>query len=131
INAYFGLTRLDTINTVCMKRYYNFLTYNVGIKNEYWKPKTDDVVSSFAYPLVTPKREKVINVLEKNNIETRPIICGSITRQPFYIELFGKRNMQNADIIYNYGMYLPNHEGLSEDDIIGICKIVNEVINEN
>ena len=38
--------------------------------------------------------------LNNNNIEYRPLICGSIGRQPFWIDRYGKTILKNADHVH-------------------------------
>ena len=66
--------------------------------------------------------------MTKNDIECRPLICGSINQQPFYKEWKYKKDTEtpNADRIHKYGLYVPNHPLLKEDDILRICDIINE-----
>ena len=65
--------------------------------------------------------------LQENNVEVRPLICGSMGSQPFYVKHNGAAvNLPNADYISKFGMYLPNHPGLSPEDIHFICKLINE-----
>ena len=111
----------------------NYLLYDSLIKNDYWKiksqPKT--YVSNFNYPIITTedKIDKLIESLSYNEIETRPLICGSINQQPFWYERYGfSNNVPNADYLHKYGVYLPNNHELTEEEITFICNVVNKVL---
>ena len=59
----------------------------------------------------------------KNNIEVRPLIAGSMMNKPFWK---GRKSyLKNCEIIDKYGFYIPNHQGLSSNDIEKICNIIN------
>ena len=64
----------------------------------------------------------------KNKIETRPLICGSIGRQPFWIKKYGLTNLKNADLVHDYGLYLPNNHEITTDEVKFVCEIVNNCI---
>ena len=65
----------------------------------------------------------------QNNIECRPLVCGSIGRQPFWKAKYGETRLKNADTLNDCGLYVPNHHSLSKTDINTITTIVNEVTN--
>lgn len=132
LQAFIGLGQVDKLDDIIKKRNTNFLIYDKLIKNDYWKIKNYDntFISNFAYPIIHPKREEIAKHLIKNGIECRPLICGSIGKQPFWIDLYGEQNFEFADKVDEYGMYLPNNPSLTEDDIKYVCSLVNEKINE-
>ena len=63
--------------------------------------------------------------LIKQKIEVRPMICRSMGVQPFYVKLYGKQQLKNADIVDKFGMYVPNHPSMTEEDIKKVCEIIN------
>ena len=110
----------------------NFNLYQQNIKNNYWKvnPQTNSFISNFAYPVIHPDRDRIVDELHKNNIEVRPMICGSMGTQPFYVKKYGRLELPNVSIIDKYGFYLPNNPHLTEKEILTICDLINRVINE-
>ena len=58
------------------------------------------------------------------------MICGSMGSQPFYIKEFGKNIQRNASTIDSYGFYVPNHPGLSKEDILTITNIIKKTSKE-
>lgn len=127
LQAFIGIGQLDKADSVNTKRETNFNLYQNNIKNEYWKPiyREDTFCSNFAYPIIHPNRDAMVKNLISEGVEVRPMICRSMGVQPFYVKLYGKQILKNADIVDKYGMYIPNHPELSSDDILKVCDIIN------
>ena len=85
----------------------------------------NDFTSNFAYPVIHPNRDKVVEQLERGGVEVRPMICGSMGTQPFYVKKYGRLELPNVSIIDKYGFYIPNHPHLSMDELKFIINIVN------
>ncbi len=131
LQAFIGLGQIDKLDNILETRYKNFLLYDKLIKNDYWKIKNLDncFYSNFAYPIIHPKREQIAKNLIESEVECRPLICGSIGKQPYWTDLYGVTNFDFADKVDDYGLYLPNHPGLTTEEIEYICELVNEKIN--
>lgn len=101
-------------------------TYESLLKCE-WKPieNKDSFTCNFAYPIIDKNKNQITSELKKNKIECRPLICGSMGRQPFYTDVYGIKTLNNADIVDEFGFYLPNHPDLTYENIKTICDIVN------
>jgi CDP-6-deoxy-D-xylo-4-hexulose-3-dehydrase len=69
---------------------------------------------------------KLVKALNDNNIECRPLICGSIGEHPFWYERYGKPELPNAKKIHEYGVYIPNHPKMTKEELDKVIKIVNE-----
>ncbi len=137
LQAHIGMRQIDKLDDICMKRQDNFWMYDEQIKNDYWKisPNKGEIVSNFSYPIIHPRKKKIVEELIKNEIECRPLVCGSMHRQPFFIKNMTSHecseledNLTFANVVDNYGLYVPNHPKLEKEDIDKICKIVNEVL---
>lgn len=131
LQAFIGMSQMEKASMVVEKRYENYLLYHELIKNNYWKikPTENSFVSAFAYPIITPKIKELVKELRKNDIETRPLICGSIARQPFWTKINGHSNeFKMADEVDKFGLYLPNNHQLSSEEIKFVCKVVNSVV---
>jgi len=128
LQAYIGLAQIDKLDNWGRLRQRNFDTYNDYIKNDYWKVDVDlnHFTSNFAYPIIHPKRNDVVQKLQENQVEVRPMICGSMGTQPFYVKKFGELKLPNVSIIDEYGFYVPNNPLLTDDEIHFIIDIVNE-----
>ena len=132
LQAYIGLAQIDNLNEWGKKREENFHLYNKLIRNDFWKVKSkpDCLESNFAYPIIHPKRDEIVKTLTSNNVEVRPMICGSMGTQPFYVKEFGELKLPNVTIIDEYGFYVPNNPKLTKEEIYFISSLINKVINE-
>ncbi len=132
LQAYIGLAQIDNLNDWGKKREENFHLYNKLIRNDFWKVKSkpDCLESNFAYPIIHPKRDEIVKTLTSNNVEVRPMICGSMGTQPFYVKEFGELKLPNVTIIDEYGFYVPNNPKLTREEVSFISGLVNEIINE-
>jgi CDP-6-deoxy-D-xylo-4-hexulose-3-dehydrase len=130
IQAFIGIEQIKMMDWAIWNRNENFKLYQSLIENPFWKPKElpNTMTSNFAYPYMHPLKYEVVVALEENDIETRPLVCGSMGIQPFYTNIYGKHFLKNCDVINNNGIYLPNHPHLKESDIEKVCKVVNEVV---
>jgi|TARA_B100001964_G_scaffold28703_1_gene29199 CDP-6-deoxy-D-xylo-4-hexulose-3-dehydrase len=127
LQAYIGLAQVDKLDDWGRKRLTNFNLYQELIENDYWKPDIDlnHFVSNFAYPIIHPNRNIIVENLRKNDVEVRPLICGSMGTQPFYVKKYGRLELPNVSVVDKYGFYVPNHPTLTYDEIELICNIVN------
>lgn len=135
LQAFLGIGQMDKIDYVVKRRNENYMLYHSLIKNDYWKinPTKESFVSNFAYPIITPKLKELVKALKDNDIETRPLICGSIANQPFWLNNPESHKI-NYDLNFSnevdmYGCYLPNNPQMIEDEVRFVCEIVNESIN--
>lgn len=133
LQAFLGLGQLRKLQYKIDVREQNFAFYQKNIKNQYWKPSFPPYylghgcrVSNFAYPIITPNKERLVRALRLANIECRPLVCGSISRQPFWVQKYGQFHMPFGDLIHDFGMYIPNHPDLTRSDLERIVKTVNE-----
>jgi len=130
LQAVIGLGQLDKLSDIVKKRNSNFRIY-YNLLNTEWKPsiRENQYVSNFAYPVIDYNKQEMVKALQAKDIAVRPLICGSMNEQPAYkayaqpLQLF-----PNAKRINDYGFYIPNHPGLSEDDITLICTTINDNI---
>ena len=127
LQAYIGLSQIDKLDDWGVKREHNYLKYQELIKNDYWKPVEDlnDFTSNFAYPIIHPKRDEIVEQLEMNKIEVRPMICGSMGTQPFYVKKYGRLELPKVTEIDTYGFYVPNNPHLTGDEIEYISDVIN------
>ena len=120
LQAFIGINQLKIANKVAKARNYNYGIYQSLVKNELWKaPDSTTVkwISNFAYPVISKNRAKIVDTLKRKKIHSRPLICGSLGRQPFWIKNFGECPLKNADFVNDYGFYLPNNHELAESEI--------------
>lgn len=129
VQAFLGINQLKTLDERNNKRYDNLLKYDKLIKNNYWKYKPEGYVSNFAYPIIHPLKNKLVNNLKSAGVECRPLICGSMSRQPFFYKKYGFKMYPFSDIVHDYGLYLPNNPDMTNEEIEYIANIVNNSIN--
>jgi CDP-4-dehydro-6-deoxyglucose reductase, E1 len=126
LQAFIGLRQLDKLSDFVDKRNYNFRYYLKNIKDNILSLTERGYVSNFAFPVVSRKKEKIVKDLQENGVSVRPLIAGSIGKQPFWIKKHGRYKYLNADLIHNFGFYLPNHQDLTEEEMGFIINIVNQ-----
>jgi len=129
LQAKIGIDQLDKVDSMIENRYKNFLYYKSKLENKIWFPKTveNSYTSNFAIPVITKSqedKENLIKDLEENNIVCRPLISGSMGIQPFYKKLYGENKLPNCTKIDECGLYVPNHDKLTENEINNICNIL-------
>jgi CDP-6-deoxy-D-xylo-4-hexulose-3-dehydrase len=130
LQAFIGLGQLEKLNTIVENRNKNYERYKNEIKNNFWNisPPKDSFISNFSFPIITKNIKSLTEELIKNNIECRPLICGSINEHPFWYERYGKQNLPNSKLIHEFGLYIPNNHQMTDDEISKVINIVNKHI---
>ncbi len=122
LNAYLGLLQMEVLDKYCTNRSKIFNQYK-NLLPEYWSQQSStDFISSFAYATLVQNPEEVWNHLRIHNIESRPLIAGSMAKQPFW-DMYSKGNssFRYADQIHSFGMYLPVNADMTESDVLRVC----------
>jgi CDP-6-deoxy-D-xylo-4-hexulose-3-dehydrase len=127
LNAYLGILQLKRLPEIVKIRERNFELYRKVLPGFWSQRSKDSFVSSFAYGTFVKNRLELSKHLLAHGIECRPLVCGSMGRQPFWIKRFGATRLVVADKVHDQGLYLPNHAGISAEDIAYIGKHFNEV----
>ena len=127
-NAEIGLNQLKKINRISIKRHKNFDYYKKKL-NKFWFQDSDlSLISSFGYATYVKNRLEVFRYLKSKNIQSRPLICGNMNRQPFIRKKkLTNFNLENSEFVDKYGLYLPNHANLTFEDIDFICKSFSKI----
>ena len=130
LQAFLGLGQLEKLDNIVHNRNKNYLRYKNEIKNNFWTIKEPEgsYVSNFSFPIITKNIDKLIGELIKNDVECRPLICGSINEHPFWYERYGKQTLNNAKLVHEYGLYIPNNHQMTDEELTKVIKIVNENI---
>lgn len=128
LQAFIGLSQLTKLPWIIEKRNKNFEFYNLNLRNDIWKikPPEGSFVSNMAYPIITDNLELLVNSLLSHDIECRPLICGSMNEQPFWFDKYKKKYLPISKRVHEFGMYVPNHPKLTEDQLEIICSIINK-----
>jgi len=125
LQAFIGIGQVDKLDSICEARNKNFEIYQRELKDITPHLDVRGFISNFAYPVIHEHRDIIIKRLQEVGIEVRPMICGSMGTQPFYVKNYGRKSLPNASIIDKHGFYVPNHPGLREQDILKITNIIN------
>lgn len=128
ITGFLGLEQLKYVDDICKLRGINFNKYLSSFKESKEIVHLDlshmEFISNFVYPLIfhdKKLRDKAIARFSKV-VEIRPIVGGSIVKQPFYE---GKKYLcPNAEKIHECGFYIPNNPELTEKEIDIICDLL-------
>jgi len=128
LQAFIGLGQMNKLSTIVENRNKNYERYMSEIKNTFWNisPPKNSYISNFSFPIITKNVKKLTEELNNNNIECRPLICGSINEHPFWFERYGKQNLPNSKLVHEYGIYIPNNHQMTDEEIDKIIKIVNQ-----
>lgn len=130
LQAVIGLKQVDKIDNFSKIRNNNFLQFSERLKdsNSLIKPiqRPGDFISSFCYPVMLEgNREECVAELKANDIACRPLIAGSLSKSPMW-KNFGDYtpNNRNAELVDKTGFYVPNHQGMTTDDVDKISDII-------
>ena len=130
LQAYIGLGQLEKLDMIVENRNKNFIRYKNEIKNTFWNVSEPEgsFISNFSFPIITKNIKELTEQLITNNIECRPLICGSINEHPFWYERYGKQNLPNSKLVHNYGLYLPNNHQMTDEEISKVIEVVNKYV---
>jgi CDP-6-deoxy-D-xylo-4-hexulose-3-dehydrase len=130
LSAFIGINQLKKAANMCKVREHNYQLYADKIKNDFWSPeiRKDEYVSNFAYPVISPHREKIVENLQNADIEVRPLVCGNLGNQPVWKQHYGEVSLPNAEKVDKFGMYIPNNHEMGEVEIDIISDIINSSV---
>jgi len=125
LQAFIGLRSIDKLDKYSAIRNKNFHLYTSKLKiNDLTlKENKSDYVSSFAIPIVHPRRDDIVKDLMEADIEVRPLIAGNMASKPMWKG--STANLKNCELVNQYGFYIPNHHNLTKDNINQITGIIN------
>ncbi|MGA0133292.1 MAG: DegT/DnrJ/EryC1/StrS family aminotransferase [Opitutales bacterium] len=127
LNAYLGRLQLKRLPEIAKVRARNFELYRQTLP-EFWSQSSEGgFVSSFSFGTYVQNRLEVSKHLLAHGVECRPLVCGSMGRQPFWIKMHGVTRLPVADKVHDYGLYLPNHANITPEDIAYVAKHFREV----
>jgi len=128
VQAQIGLSQLNKADDVVNNRHVNYELYRNLLKGKMWVPEDNPnaYVSSFAYPIIHPNRAAMVQALQEANVEVRPLICGTMAEQPFYVKKYGynANYLPNANKVKYEGFYVPNHPMLKFAQIDHITEVI-------
>jgi CDP-6-deoxy-D-xylo-4-hexulose-3-dehydrase len=126
LQAFIGLRAIDKLDSYSTIRRNNFKEYikKIKVNSVELNERDGDFVSSFAIPFVHSKREDIIRELMDEEIEVRPLIAGNMANKPMWKG--SKENLQNCNLVDEFGFYVPNHQDLTDKEINKIVNIINK-----
>jgi CDP-6-deoxy-D-xylo-4-hexulose-3-dehydrase len=129
LQAFIGLRAIDKLDSYSNIRNSNFNKYiELLTCNELQLSVCEtDFISSFAIPVVSKHRNAVVDALIKEGVEVRPLIAGNMAAKPMWYLKYGKTSLKNCELINERGFYIPNHQGITVDDITKITNIINSI----
>jgi CDP-6-deoxy-D-xylo-4-hexulose-3-dehydrase len=134
LNARIGLSQMKKIDDVVKRRIENHNIYQSrfqGAADFHFQRNDRATICSIAFVALAQSqahRERIAQVLRENQIETRPLGGGNMSRQPFWANCYESTAFPVADRIHNTAFQLPNHPQLSHEDVHFICDTVLSVI---
>lgn len=135
LQAVIGLKQLEKVDDMIVQRHKNFELFKEKLSPYTWFPQEviGSYTASFCIPIVAnspEEKREIIKELLSKNIECRPLICGSMGTQPFYIKKYGRVELPNVTKIDACGLYIPNHPKLTEEEIERMCNCIIDVVTD-
>ncbi len=129
VNAAFGLVQMKKLPSFLKIRRDNIECFLENLKDVsgVLLPKETYKANWLAFPIQVKDRLGLVKHLEDNNIQTRVIFSGNITRHPAYRNYL--QPFPNADAIMKDGLLLGIHHGMSTDDVKYVCAKIKEFIS--
>ena len=126
VNAAFGLVQFDKLPKFLDIRRKNVERFMENLKDlsDVLLPNDSLTPNWLAFPIQVDNRLELVTYLENNNVQTRVIFSGNITRHPayrMYLDTF-----TNADIIMKNGLLLGCHHGMTVEDVDYVCRLIKE-----
>lgn len=138
INAIAGIEQLKKINKFILNRRKNYFEFKKYFENDenFIIQKEIGKSSWFGFSLIINnkriKRVNLINYLKKNDIETRPIVCGNIMKSEmikyFNISNNSNKNYINSDFINKNGFFIGNSHKNLKSEISYLRKTIDKFI---
>jgi CDP-6-deoxy-D-xylo-4-hexulose-3-dehydrase len=135
-NAVLGLEQINKLDFAVQKRADNLKIWLDNLNSlRYFVEYELAGNSSFALPLILKEKNKdlldrVCRSLEENGVEYRTGTAGggNQARQP-YLEKYDYKVFRELDVanhVHDYGLYIGNHTDLTDEQIIHLCGVLND-----
>ena len=144
MQAAVGCAQLEKFPEFIQVRKHNFDYLKNGLKGlmDYFilpEPTENSDPSWFGFMITLKnnlnfKRNDIVEYLEKNNIQTRNLFAGNITRHPCFSELQINKDyriaieLKNTDIIMNDSFLVGVYPGMNEDKLQYIIEQIKEFL---
>ena len=134
INAFAGTLQLPILNKMNEIRKKHYEIFLNTIPNYIYSEFSEKINPVFAIPIKCnslSQKQRLTQYLKANQIECRPLISGSIGRQPFWKRLYGEIALPNATQVDNLGLYITNDPQLSPNEFDYMLSKVKEYFCDN
>lgn len=129
INAYCGILQLPLLQKYNEIRRERFNVISSEFGDKIYSKNTDNPV--FAIPIKakdTAEKIRIVKLLSSKSIESRPLISGSMGKQPFWRRLYGEISLVNACKVDDCGLYITNDPQLSSEEFTTLVTLLSEVL---
>lgn len=135
LQAVIGIGQLQKVDDMIAQRNKNFQLFKEKLSPYTWFPQEveSSFTASFCIPIIAhsiEEKNEIVKSLLEQNVECRPLICGSMGTQPFYVKKYGRVEFPNVKKIDECGLYIPNHPKLTEEEIVRMCDCIIKAITE-
>jgi CDP-6-deoxy-D-xylo-4-hexulose-3-dehydrase len=133
LSAKFGLLQIKRLPQMIERRVENHRAYQARLLNApgfTCQRNSRGVMSSISFAAMASSEEhraRVAQALSNQQIETRPLGGGNMSRQPFWYDRYGATTFPFADRVHECCLQLPNHHLLSLSDVEFVCDTVLSV----
>jgi len=133
----FGIHQIKKLPSFNKQRDFLFGKFNKFVETTDYisTPKTCGTPSWLGIPLMVSNdapfnRKEIVEYLENNGVETRPMVAGNITKQPVMskIKLYYDEPLCGADEIHQRGFYMGLSPMFSEEKIDKLISLVNKFL---
>lgn len=138
LSAAFGLVQLDKLSENIARRQRNFertRSHLARWPHLFTLPRLTDGIETgwHMFPIVINpesgiRRAELQSWLEQRGIDTRMVWTGNVTRQPAFRAVPQRRpagGLPNADRVMEWGLVVPNHHAMTDDD----CDYIGECVD--
>jgi len=140
MQASIGLAQINKLNEFIKIRKFNYMLLIdllKDLKNYFILPSASfkSNPSWFGFPIVIKdkriSRHELVQFLEKNNIKTRLIFAGNLTKQPYmqYQNFRIASKLNNSDYIMENGFWVGIYPGLTKNDLKKISYYLHRFIS--
>lgn len=123
------LKRLDSSIQIRRKNYELFVDI-VNNSDEFYPITFNNGNSCFCFPLICKKKyqkEKLLELLNRNKIEYRPIVSGNLLRHPFLKNIKSDYTYDCANVLHDNGVYIGNNQFVNKKDMMHLKNILEEI----
>ncbi|MFT5259564.1 MAG: CDP-6-deoxy-D-xylo-4-hexulose-3-dehydrase [Saprospiraceae bacterium] len=127
LQAFIGLQQMQTLDSCVLQRQANYERYHLSLGPNFWVQKSNyQRLSALGYATFCHSPNELFKVLKERGIESRPLLCGNLGRQPFWLNHYNEVALKNADFVSDHGIYFPLHQNMLIDDIDRVVELVKE-----